>query len=46
MVEWNKEYTASALKNVKEGRMSCLAAANAFNITEATLCCHLKKMKK
>lgn len=41
--EWSKESMASALENVKEGRMSCLAAANAFNVPEATLRCRLKK---
>ncbi|GFX35300.1 uncharacterized protein TNCV_101071 [Trichonephila clavipes] len=39
------ESMASALENVKEGRMSCLAAANAFNVPEATLSRRLKTMK-
>jgi len=41
--EWSKESMASALENVKVGRMSCLAAANAFNVPEATLRRRLKK---
>lgn len=41
--EWSKESMASALENVKEGRMSCLASANVFKIPEATLRRRLKK---
>lgn len=41
--EWSKESMASAIKNVNEGRMSCLAAANAFSVPEATLRRRLKR---
>ncbi|GFX26169.1 hypothetical protein TNCV_3707081 [Trichonephila clavipes] len=41
--EWTEESMASALENVKEGRTSCLTAANAFNVPDPTLCHPLKK---
>ena len=41
--EWSKESMTSAPENVKEGRMSCLAVENAFDVPEATHRCRLKK---
>lgn len=41
--EWSKGSMTSALENVKAGRMSCLAAAKAYNLPEATLRRRLKK---
>lgn len=41
--EWDRNDMAAALLEVKEGRMSCLGAANAYHIPEATLRRRLKK---
>lgn len=40
--DWNKANMEAAMTEVKEGRMSCLGAANAYDIPEATLRRHIK----